>query len=132
MRRVVVESPLSADTPEGFESNREYARACCRDCLLNYGEAPFASHLLYDQPGLLHDTVPRERDLGIKAGLEYSKDADATIVYTDRGISSGMKHGIEAANKCSRPIEYRELGAANARAAKPTIPSSGGRSQEPR
>ncbi len=110
MKRVVIESPLSAPTEEDRERNREYARACCRDALLNHDEAPFASHLLYDQPGLLNDGIPHERALGIKAGLEYVKDADATIVYTDLGISSGMELGIHIAKLCERPIEYRTLG----------------------
>tara|TARA_R110000823_G_scaffold32114_4_gene90727 strand:- start:1422 stop:1772 length:351 start_codon:yes stop_codon:yes gene_type:complete len=109
MRRVVIESPLGAPTDEERETNRQYARACCRESLLVYGEAPFASHLLYDQPGLLHDDVPDERELGIFAGLEYVRDADATVVYEDNGISSGMKRGIKAAEDCGRPIEYRKL-----------------------
>ncbi len=109
MRKVVIESPLGAPTEEKREKNREYARACCRDALINHNEAPFASHLLYDQPGLLHDEIPEERELGIAAGLEYVKDADATIVYTDWGISAGMERGIRAAKKIGRPIEERRL-----------------------
>ena len=110
MRTVVIESPLSAPTEEEREDNRKFARACCRDAILNYGEAPFASHLLYDQPGLLHDDIPEERTLGIKAGLEFVRFADATVVYEDRGISEGMRRGINAASAVCRPIEYRTLG----------------------
>jgi len=109
MKRVVVESPLAADTDQERESNRVYARACCRECLIVYGEAPFASHLLYDQPGLLDDKKQIERQLGINAGLEYVALADATVVYTDRGISPGMMLGIEAAQAVGRPVIYRTL-----------------------
>ena len=54
---VIVESPYAGDV----ERNERYARACIRDCLLR-GEAPFASHLLYTQAGVLDDTIKEERD----------------------------------------------------------------------
>lgn len=109
MRRVVVESPLKADSPEQKELHKAYARACCRECIMVYREAPFASHLLYDQPGLLRDEEPYERELGIAAGLAYVGDADATVVYIDLGISAGMRRGIEAAEAAGRPVERRRL-----------------------
>jgi len=108
MRFVIIESPYAGKTLEDIEENIEYARACLRDCLLR-GEAPFASHLLYTQDGILRDDVPDERAHGIDAGLELAKRADATVVYTDRGISRGMKLGIEAAERAGRPVEYREI-----------------------
>lgn len=105
MRLVIIESPYA-----GFiDINTAYARRCLRDCLLR-GEAPIASHLLYTQPGVLSDHVPEERQLGIEAGLAWGAKAEATIVYTDLGISSGMKYGIRNAKKHNRPIEYREIG----------------------
>lgn len=64
MRRVIIESPYAGDV----ELNAQYARECLRDSLTR-GEAPIASHLLYTQPGVLDDAVPRERALGIEAGL---------------------------------------------------------------
>lgn len=104
MRRVIVESPYAGDV----EANRVYARAALRDCLLR-GEAPLASHLLYTQPGVLDDLVPEERGLGIEAGLAWGECADATVVYLDRGISSGMRLGIAQAVDAGRPVEYRNL-----------------------
>ncbi len=104
MRRVIVESPYAGD----IEKNVEYARACMRDCLMR-NEAPFASHLLYTQPGVLKDEVPEERQHGIDAGLAWGGVADATVVYTDLGISRGMQYGIERAQKDGRPVEYRSL-----------------------
>jgi hypothetical protein len=105
MKRVLLESPLAGEV----EENRRYARACMRDCLLRFDEAPFASHLLYDQPGLLDDLVPDERALGIEAGLRWGEAAEATVVYIDRGISNGMRHGIARAEKLGRPVVYRTL-----------------------
>jgi len=35
--------------------------------------------------------VPAERKLGIDAGLAWRDVAEASVVYVDRGISSGMQ-----------------------------------------
>lgn len=110
MRIVVIESPFAGDVPR----NLRYLRACMRDCLLR-GEAPYASHALYTQPGVLDDGKPAERERGIKAGFEWRTVADATVVYSDLGMTTGMKYGIAAAEqRTSRggthPIEYRVLG----------------------
>lgn len=107
-RLVVVESPYAGETEEEIERNVKFARACLRDCFMR-GEYPFASHLLYTQPGILDDNDHDERKLGIKAGLKWVEVAEATIVYTDLGISDGMKQGIERAEKDGRVVEYRIL-----------------------
>jgi len=104
VRRVILESPYAGDV----EANVEYARRCVRDAL-SRGEAPIASHLLYTQPGILRDEIAQERQWGIDAGLTWASSAEATVVYTDRGISNGMKFGIADAEKAGRPIEYRSL-----------------------
>lgn len=109
MKRVIVESPYAAPTPEGIARNVDYLRACLRDCLLR-GEAPFASHAIYTQPGVLRDEVPEERTHGIDAGFVWRAAADATVVYIDRGMSHGMEYGVKAANDMQHPIEYRQLG----------------------
>lgn len=105
LKAVIVESPYAGDV----EGNLRYLRACLRDCLLR-GEAPFASHALYTQPGVLDDEVPAERELGIRAGFFWRELAEKTVVYTDRGTTKGMTMGIEHAQQAGRPIEYRELG----------------------
>lgn len=107
MRRVIIESPYAGDV----EANIAYALRCVRDSL-ERGEAPFASHLLYTQPGVLRDDIEVERWWGIEAGLEWMRSAEASIVYTDRGISSGMRHGIAAAQQAGVPVEYRSIGSA--------------------
>ena len=73
------------------------------------GEAPIASHLLYTQPGILRDKNPEERQQGIDAGLAWLRVAEAVVVYTDHGISAGMKYGIETAKSASVPVEYRKV-----------------------
>ncbi len=101
---VIVESPYAGD----IERNVKYARACLHDCL-SRGEAPFASHLLYTQPGVLDDNVPEERKRGIEAGLAWGEKAGKTVVYIDYGITKGMEMGIERAKNAGRPVEYRRL-----------------------
>lgn len=104
MRRVILESPYAGD----IEANIDYARACVRDSL-SRGEAPIASHLLYTQPGVLRDDVPEERQWGIDAGLAWRSVAEGTVVYTDRGISQGIRYGIAAAESAGLPVEFRTL-----------------------
>ncbi|WP_454627758.1 DUF7768 domain-containing protein [Bradyrhizobium cenepequi] len=109
MRRVVLESPYAGNFFQRW-LNRRYARKCVRDSLKR-GEAPTASHLLYTQPGVLNDKTPEERRLGIDAGLAWRDVAEASVVYIDRGISPGMKYGIDAARAAGRPVEMRTLSA---------------------
>jgi hypothetical protein len=104
MPLVLIESPYAGDV----EKNIAYARACMRDSLYR-GEAPFAMHLLYTQPGILNDAVPEERNWGIEAGLAWGKFAEITAVYSDLGITPGMEIGIQRAIQEGRKIEYREL-----------------------
>ena len=125
MGRVILESPLAGQSglPASFPAfahglsarleerrNERYARRAMRE-LLKEGYAPFASHLIYAQPGVLDDGDPQERKIGMEAGFRWIERADRTVVYLDRGVSSGMRAGIEAAREAGRPIEYRKLGA---------------------
>lgn len=105
MRLVIVESPYAGDV----ERNVRYGRAALADCLRR-GEAPIASHLLLTQPGVLDDSVPADRTLGMLAGHAWYAGADACVVYNDLGLSNGMKLGIVAAQAAGVPIEWRSLG----------------------
>lgn len=109
MKRVILESPYAPGNGWTVEQNLKYARRALHDSL-SRGEAPIASHLLYTQPGVLDDKIPQERDWGIAAGLAWGSAADATVVYTDRGISEGMQRGINKAVEEGRPIVYRSIG----------------------
>lgn len=105
MKRVQVESPYSGDV----KRNETYARRALHDCILR-GEAPFASHLLYTQTGVLADDLPDERFLGIKAGFAWLEVAEASVVYWDYGISEGMMEGILLSEQLGKAIEYRRIG----------------------
>jgi len=108
MVRVVVESPLGAPTRAGIELNKAYARRCVRDCL-ERGEAPYASHIFYDQPGILDDLNPNERNLGMAAGMQWGAQAHKVVVYLDYGLSAGMQAGIDYYRHRGIPIEERYL-----------------------
>jgi hypothetical protein len=105
MIRVIIESPFAG----AITQNVAYLRACMFDCI-HRGEAPFASHALYTQPGVLRDGVPEERKLGIEAGFEWRAAAHKTVVYTDLGMTEGMHLGIQHAAKLGHEIEFRKLG----------------------
>ncbi len=104
MKLVVIESPYAG----AVEENIKYARKCMLDSLRR-GEAPYASHLLFTQDGILDDLNPEERTLGMDAGFAWGKKADLVAVYMDRGLSLGMQKGIASAMGRSIPIEYRHL-----------------------
>jgi hypothetical protein len=104
MKKVIVESPFAGNVAR----NLAYVRACMADCLKR-GEAPYASHALHTQPGVLDDTLPAERELGIAAGFAWRSVADLTVFYTDLGWSGGMKAGLQACLDADAPYTYREL-----------------------
>lgn len=104
MKLVVIESPYAGE----IGANVEYARKCAANAFKR-GEAPYLSHLLYTQPGILDDLIPEERALGIQAGLEWARHADLVAVYIDRGVSRGMQLGITAHVRAGRPIVCRTL-----------------------
>jgi hypothetical protein len=102
MKKVVIESPLSGD----FARNVRYARLCGLDSIRR-GEAPYASHLLMTQ--FLDDALPEERTLGMEAGFVWGEVGEIVAVYTDLGISGGMRAGIEKAKARGQSIEHRTL-----------------------
>lgn len=106
--RVIIESPCAAASAGGLDRNLRYLRAALADCLQR-GEAPFASHALYTQPGVLRDEDPAERATGIAAGFAWRPVAERTVVYGDLGISGGMRAGIEHAGSIGQPVEWRSL-----------------------
>ena len=102
--RVILESPFSGD----IARNLAYLRAALRDSLLR-GEAPFASHGLYTQPGVLDDSIAEDRGLGMAAARYWTAVADKVVVYCDLGISPGMVEGTDLARDLNIPVEYRRL-----------------------
>jgi hypothetical protein len=104
MRLVLLESPFAG----AIRKNVAYARLAVRDSIRR-GEAPIASHLLYTQPGILDDSIADERELGILCGHAWARVAEAMVVYTDLGITAGMRRAIETATAIDLPIGYRNI-----------------------
>lgn len=100
-RLVVVESPYH--TME--RGDLSYLRECLRWCV-EHGYSPYASHGLLTQPGVLDDHNPTERAVGMQLGFAWRAVADATIVFTDYGISEGMRAGISHAKSMGCPLYY--------------------------
>jgi hypothetical protein len=105
MRKVIIESPYAGDV----DRNTTYARRAMADSLRR-GEAPIASHLLYTQGGILDDSNPDERKLGIAAGLAWRDRADAIIFYADLGWSKGMQDARCLYDQEGRAYEIRLIG----------------------
>ena len=102
MIRVIIESPFAGDKAR----NEKYLGICVRDCLMR-GESPYASHAFFTQ--FLEDNLKQERELGIRAGLEWAKVADKVVFYTDYGMSPGMTFALNVHVAENRVIEYRQL-----------------------
>ena len=104
MRRVVIESPFAGKV----EENLLYLRRCLADCF-SRNEAPFASHGLYTQMGVLDDLDPEQRALGIAAGFLWGQAAEARVFYVDKGVTDGMLKGWREAKRLDQRVEVRGL-----------------------
>lgn len=106
--RVIIESPFAGNKKRSKRLHVDYARRCMKDSL-SRGECPFASHLLYTQSGILDDKIKDERQLGMQSGYTWMKSAGIIAVYTDFGISSGMRSAILHAHSLGKRVVYRSL-----------------------
>lgn len=109
MMRVVLESPYAGKSDIDIHLNEVYAELCMRDCLTNYNEAPYASHLLYTRKYVLEDKNPIQRKLGIAAGFFWRDVARKTVFYIDLGMTPGMELGIEDCDAKRREYNLRHL-----------------------
>lgn len=104
---VFIASPFSSlGSPNGRSINLIYAKACLLDSLAK-GECPLLPHLTF--PELFDDDIDEERTLGIRLGCYWLAKAHQLLVYTDLGISAGMKEEIECASRCGVPITFRSI-----------------------
>jgi len=102
---VILETPYAGDVT----LHLRYLRACMHDCLQR-NEAPFASHGLYTQPGVLRDDVWEERERGITAGFAWRYLARTTVFYIDFGWSSGMERARAEVTRLGLGYLTRSLG----------------------
>lgn len=101
-------SPYRGKNDKERQANIRYAKACMKDCV-SRGEAPFASHLLYTQKGILDDSNESERNKGMAAGQLWLGKVGFAVLYKDRGFSEGMVLDAIAATRAGKVVEIRTL-----------------------
>lgn len=94
---VYIASPYAGDV----EANVAFAKAACRYAI-EQGCTPIAVHLLY--PQLLNDTVPEEREAGIRMGLRVLEACDELWLCGEQ-LSSGMRAELDAATRLGIPVQ---------------------------
>jgi hypothetical protein len=94
MRCVILKARSVAKTSTKPSYSASMPTACIRDSI-DRGESPYASHRII--PGALDDSVPEERDKGIRAGYAWWKHAAAIVFYVDHGMSEGMHKALQRA-----------------------------------
>ena len=83
-----------------LESNVFRAKTACR-ILTTLGFMPLAPHLYFTT--FLEDEVKRERENGIRLGLQWLEEADEVWVFGDT-ISEGMAVEIARAKELDKPV----------------------------
>jgi hypothetical protein len=96
VKLVYICSPYAGNT----DQNIRFAKASCRYAA-SQGCAPIAPHLLY--PQFLNDSVPSERDVGIRMGLRLLSPCDELWICGSR-ISAGMENEITEAKRLGIPV----------------------------
>lgn len=86
-----------------IEENIAFARQAC-GYAIRQGAVPLAPHLLY--PQILNDSVPEEREIGIRLGLDILERCEELWICGDR-MSAGMKR--ETAYAKARGIPVRRI-----------------------
>jgi hypothetical protein len=108
VKRVVIESPVAANDRYTMAQNYRYFQECCADAFLTHKEFPYGSHWIAQ--GILDDTNPDHRKMGIECGFAWACIADKAVFYTDLGMSRGMTAAKEHWAAFGKLIEERALG----------------------
>jgi hypothetical protein len=105
--KVMLESPFANSNIASNKEHIIYAKRCMLHSILQ-GEAPFAGHLLYTR--MLDDSNVEQRNVGFDCNESWMICASTIVVYTDYGISRGMKQAMRLAKKWNIPIVKRKIG----------------------
>ncbi len=98
-----------------LDVDTRYAKTTTTDLLVEVSEMSAAKHDLIEivlKPGN-HDpnsTVGLVQGQRMYWGNSNRTVAEASVVYIDHGLSSGMKYGIAAAEAAGRPVEISFAG----------------------
>ncbi|MGB8218748.1 MAG: DUF4406 domain-containing protein [Candidatus Methanoperedens sp.] len=92
MATVFICSPYTSELGDADEvrQNREKAIYYCKKAF-DQGKIPFCSHLLY--PQILDDSDPKDRALGIYAGIKFMQLCDEIWIFLPDGMlpTKGMR-----------------------------------------
>ena len=91
--------PPAGDMERNLENARKYAEYVMKRC----GAIPLAPHLYFTQ--FLNDASPRERELGIRAGLELLDLCDELFAFGNQ-VTEGMEREIRHARSRGIPVRY--------------------------
>ncbi len=100
MKMVYIASPLRGDYDTNIKNAVEYCRIATE-----FGIMPMAPHIIFSQ--WCNDTIPEQREQGLKLGLELLSRADELWVMGNQ-ISQGMHGEISYAIKHKIPIHQIE------------------------
>lgn len=105
MKRIYIISRYKAHTRRGRRFNERVARYFCRQ-VVEAGDQPLAPHLFYTQ--FMNDNDPKERQRGLRFGLEDLKAADEfLLVLIDGRISEGMAGELAELSRGHGPQQGR-------------------------
>lgn len=98
-RLIYICSPCRGD----YERNITKAQEYCREAIEAFPDVlPLAPHVYFTQ--FLNDTIPHEREVGMKLGIELLDLCDELWVYGAH-ISKGMVEEIEYADDNGIPVK---------------------------
>ncbi len=103
-RRIYVSSPFGSPDPWIVWLNVQVARDVCR-AILERGDAPYASHLIY--PEVLGEDSGAARETGLQAALAFVEACDevawALPPWVD-GPTPGMRGELRRALELGKPV----------------------------
>jgi len=103
-RKVVLESPFRSTETTTIEQNRCYLGHCLEDCR-SRREIWYASHA-----GLTgEDDDELVRLIGIRDGWTIGETMEYCVVYSDLGVTPGMKMSIDHYSAKGMEIKWRRL-----------------------
>jgi hypothetical protein len=96
-KNIFICSPLRGNIKPNIKRTKEICK-----WVIYKGNIPFAPHIYFTQ--FLDDSKTKERNLGIRSGLEWLRLCDELWIFGDV-ISEGMKKEIKFAKKINIPIK---------------------------
>ena len=95
MRKVYICAPLGGNIQENLKKAKQYARYA-----LLCGTAPVVPHFY---ALCLNDRIPKEREIGMAAGLSFLWFCDELWIFGDE-VTEGMKSEIQFCKSLNIPV----------------------------